>query len=448
PEALVNKGNALLGLGRIEDAVPCYEQALRLAPGHSNANYNLGNAYMDLGEFGKAVESYRAALMADAKNPEKHFNLANALMMADRLEESLPRFECALNLRPDYVDALCNHASALQSLGRTEEALARLQKALAFQPDSVDLHWNLALAALQHGDYKTGWREYEWRWQMPTFADFRRDFEAPAWIGEPLDGKTLFVHTEQGFGDNLQFCRFIPLVAAKGARVVLECRPQLRRLFATLEGAADLIDLGDAVPDCDYQIPLMSLPFAFATELDTVPADVPYLTVPAGTKPAPQIAAAEGLKVGFAWAGSPTRVDNEKRSIDLGLLAPLFEVPDISFFSLQVGPRREQLAELGNDRIVDLTDEFSDFGDTAASVTALDLVISVDTSILHLAGALGRTAWGMMSQPTGFLWMNDRADSPWYPSLRLFRQDTPGRWQGVVSAIRDELTKLTGRAAG
>jgi len=439
PEALVNKGNALLGLGRAEAAVEAFEAALDLAPGHSNANYNLGNAYMDLEAFEAAVEPYRAALAADPKNPEKHFNLANALMKADRLEECLAAFEHALALRPDYVDALCNHASALQSLGRTGDAVARLQKALAFQPDSADLHWNLSLAALQHGDYATGWREYEWRWQMPTFADFKRDFTQPQWDGAEIDG-TLFVHTEQGFGDNLEFCRYVTLAAARAGRVVLECRPELRRLFAGIEGVADTTALGDPTPDCDAQIPLMSLPHAFGTTLETVPADVPYLTVPEGVEADPRVLDAAGLKVGLAWAGSPTRVDNHKRSIALEQLSPLFDVAGVTFFNLQMGPGKEELdAFARRDALVDITDIVTDFADTAANVEVLDLVISVDTSVLHLAGALGKPVWGLMSQPTGFLWMNERSDSPWYPSARLFRQPEPGDWPAVVAAVADAL---------
>lgn len=447
PEALVNKGNALLGLGRTEAAVDAYREALRLAPGHSNALFNLGNAYMDMAAFESAIEPYRQAVAADSNNPEKHFNLANALMKADHFEDCLAPFEHALALKPDYVDALCNHASALQSLGRTEEAVRRLQKALALQPESADLHWNLALAALQHGDQETGWREYEWRWKMPNAAGFHRDFAQPQWRGEPLDGRTVFIHTEQGFGDNLQFCRYVPMVAAAGGSVVLECRPELDRLFAGLAGVAARVHLGDPVPDFDFYIPLMSLPHVFGTTLETVPGDVPYLSVPDGLATDSRLAGAAGFKVGLAWAGSPTRVDDHKRSLAFSDLTPLFDVPGVRFFSLQVGPGREQLSDCAADApVTDLADGLHDFADTAAAIAALDLVVSVDTSVLHLAGALGKPAWGMMSQPTGYLWMNDRHDSPWYPSLRLFRQPAPGQWPAVISDIRAALVSTVDAA--
>ncbi len=443
PEALVNKGNALLGLGQAVAAVESYEKALEIAPGHGNALYNLGNALVDLERFADAVDPYRQALALDPGNAEKHFNLANALMKADLLDQCLEPFETALALKPGYVDALCNYASALQALGRSGDAVALMQKALAFQPDSPDLHWNLALAALQNGDYATGWSEYEWRWKTPTFADFRREFGKPEWDGAPLQGRTILIHTEQGFGDNLQFCRFVPMVAAAGGKVVLECRPQLTRLFGSLEGVETCVSLGDELPAFDVHAPLMSLPRVFATTLETVPDTVPYLVVPDGISTDARIAAAAGLKVGLAWAGSPTRVDNHKRSVGFRELAPLLGVDGVSLFSLQVGDASEQLAGFNEPpAVTDLSLAFKDFADTAAAVAELDLIISVDTSVLHLAGALGKPCWGLMSQPTGFLWMDERADSPWYPSLRLFRQPKPGDWATVIEAVVAQLRRV------
>jgi tetratricopeptide (TPR) repeat protein len=447
PEALVNKGNALLGLGRPDEAIATYQKALVLAPGHGNALFNLANAFVDLEDFEAAIDPYRQSLAHDTGNPEKHFNLANALLKAGRLEDCLKPFEEALTLKPDYVDALCNHASALQSLGRTEEAISRLQKAMAFQPDSPDLHWNLSLAALQHGDYATGWAEYEWRWKMPTFADFDRHFTQPRWQGEPLDGRTLLIHTEQGFGDNIQFCRYVSKIAKSGGRVVLECRAELKHLFESLEGADECIALGDALPEFDCHAPLMSLPHIFCTTLDTVPTAVPYLSAPADTVGDSRIAEAEGFKVGLVWAGSPTRVDNHKRSLAFSGLAPLFDVPGVAFFSLQVGPESEQFVATAEHWLAtDLSDNLNDFADTATAVAELDLIISVDTAVLHLAGALGKPAWGLMSRPTGFLWMDEGTHSVWYPTLRLFRQPARGDWQTVMSEVAAALAQARDKA--
>ena len=439
PEALVNMGNAFLGMRQITKAVESYKKALDLSPRHPNALFNLGNAYMDLENFDAAIEPYRGAVQLDVGNAEKHFNLANALMKTGQFTESLKPFETAIALKPNYVDALCNYASSLQSLGRADQAMAHLQKALLSEPESPDLHWNLSLAALQNGDQSTGWAEYEWRWKMPTFADFKRDFSQPVWRGEALIGRSLFVHTEQGFGDNIQFCRYVQMVSNKGGRVILECRPELKRLFGTLDGTETLVTLGEVLPEFDFHIPLMSLPNVFGTTIDTVPSNVPYLSVPEEIDPDPRIFEANGFKVGLVWAGSPTRVDNQKRSLLFSDLEPLFDVPGIDFFSLQVGAGKDELKKAKTGLITDLTDNILDFADTASILSQLDLLISVDTSVLHLAGALAKPAWGAMSSPTGFLWMDDREDSPWYPSLRLFRQTKPGEWGPVILSICEAL---------
>lgn len=448
PEALVNKGNALAGLGNVVDAVDAYMSALDLNPSHAGALFNLGNAYADQGEYQAAIAPYERAIAVDGGDADKHFNLAIALLRLDRFETAVGAFETALELRPEHVDALCNIAGALQSLGRTGEAIERLRRAIAYQPDSPDLHWNLALASLQHGDYEAGWREYEWRWRTPTFIAYRRDFEAPEWDGEDLDGRTLLIHAEQGFGDGIQFCRLASQAARAGGRVVLECRPQLTRLLGSLDGVAERFDLGQPLPDFDVQIPLLSLPRVLGLTLQTVPAEVPYLSAPDGVAVDSRIAEAAGLKVGLAWAGSPTRVDNSKRSCDLARFADLLGVPGVNFFSLQVGDARGQLATVSAAaKLIDLGQDFTDFADTAAAIQTLDLVISVDTSVLHLAGALGKPAWGVLSKPSGFLWMNDREDSPWYPTIRLFRQLESGDWPSVFAKLRAGLVNLAAEKA-
>jgi len=443
PEALVNKGNALAGLCKEFDAIEAYTSALSLNPMHASALFNLANAYADQGNYEAAVAPYQRAIAVDDGDADKHFNLAITLLKLDRFAAAVAAFEAALELQPEHVDALCNIACALQSLGRTGEAIERLSRAIAHQPDSPDLHWNLALASLQHGDYETGWREYKWRWQTPTFIAYRRNFEAPEWNGEDLQGRTLLIHTEQGFGDGIQFCRLASQAAAAGGRVVLECRPQLTRLLGSLDGVAERIDLGQRLPDYDVQIPLMCLPRVLGLTLQSVPTDIPYLSPPEGVAIDSRIAEASCLKVGLAWAGSRTRLDNSKRSCDLAQFAGLFKVPNVKFFSLQVGDARDQLGTVPvADNVVDLGQDFADFADTAAAIQALDLVISVDTSVLHLAGALGEPAWGVLSAPSGFLWMNDREDSPWYPTIRLFRQPEPGDWTSVFAKLCTALVDL------
>jgi len=435
PDAHVNRGNALMALGEPDAAVAAYTQALELDPMHATAWFDLGNAHMDLGDADAAVEPYRKAAQFVPNDPGRHYNLGNALQQSDRFAEAIGSFEKAIALDPDYTDARCNLAAARQSLGETEAAVSILREALLREPDSIDLHWNLSLALLQNGDMGEGWREYEWRWRTPTFEDFRRDFHVPGWGGEELPDGTLFIHAEQGFGDALQFVRYVPLAAARVGRLVLECRPELGRLFTTVEGVDERVNLGAAVSGFDAHVPMMSLPRLIGTTLESVPDQVPYLQVPADAAVDARLAEAPGLKVGIVWAGSPTRPDNAKRSCALALWGPVFDVPGVSLFSLQVGGDAAGLPESA----VDLGPRFADFADTAAAVAALDLVISVDTSVLHLAGALGKPAWALLSQPTGFLWMNEREDSPWYPSLRLFRQPEPGAWGPVMAAVADAL---------
>ena len=394
----------------------------------------------------EALLHYQKAARLSPESAVKHYNLANTALLLDRFEEALDGFARAIEIEPDYLDAHCNLGVALQSLGRLDEAIVHLRRAVELAPaetESADLHWNLSLALLKNGDYLEGWREYEWRWQTPTFADFKREFSQPEWAGEPFQGKTILIHCEQGFGDAIQFARFVPLVAARGGRVVLECRPELKRLFATLDGVDAVIGLGDPLPPFDVQVAHMSLPRVLDIRLETIPADVPYLRVPDDAPADARITEAAGLKVGFAWAGSATRSDNIKRSCEPALFAPFVDVPGTVFFSLQVGPYADQLAEVGP-AVVDVTDTLDDFADTAAVIGALDLVVSVDTAVLHLAAALGRPAWGLMSEPTGFLWMTERDDSPWYPTVRLFRQPAPGDWESVFQAAREELALLAG----
>jgi len=450
-EARINMGNALAGLKKPAEAEKSYRRAIELKPANATAYFNLGNALSDLDRPEEALEQYGKAIALDSSNAEKHYNYGNAAQKLDRYVEAVESFRNAIEIDPNYIDAYCNLGSALQSLGDTTEAIACYREAIRISPrnkQQPDLHWNMALSLLQDGNYAEGWEAYEWRWLTPTFAAFKRDWQKPEWSGGDLDGQTVLIHAEQGFGDGIMFCRYAPMVAKKGGRVVLECRPPLTRLLSSLAGVAECFDLGQPVPEHDFQIPLMSLPRAFKTTLATVPAEIPYLAPPADAKPDPRIVEAEGLKVGFAWAGSPTRRDNAKRSAPIALFEPLFKVPGTRFFSLQVGAFRPELDHLdGGLGIVDLADGLKDFADTAVAVAALDLVISVDTAVLHLAGALGKPAWGLMSRPTGFFWMNEREDSPWYPGLRLFRQPQMGDWGSVFERALAELTALAGKSA-
>lgn len=445
----VNMANALLGLGRPEEALKTLEKAMPHCGENANAWFNLGLTHMDMGRYEDARDALDKAIALEAGNDAAHYNLALALLQLDAFDDAIAAFERAIALREDYVDAYCNLASAHQSKGDSAGAIECLRTALTFEPESVDLHWNLSLALLQAGQYREGWKEYEWRWRTPTFAAFKRDFSTPQWDGGPLGGRTIVLLAEQGFGDAIQFIRYATMVRERGGRVIIECRAGLERLFSGIDGVAQVVTLGDPLPPFDVQVPLMSLPHLLGTTLETVPAKIPYLAPPRESAVPREPFETSALKVGLVWAGSPTRRDNHKRSFPPALLQGLLNVPGTTFYSLQVGPFRGDLKTLseaspGASEIIDLAGFLQDFADTAAALDALDLLISVDTGVLHLAGALGKEAWALMAQPTGFLWMDGRADSLWYPTTRLFRQTEPGDWAGVAAAVEAALRQKAG----
>jgi hypothetical protein len=369
--------------------------------------------------------------------PAKHFNLANSLAALGRNQEALAEHRIAVTLDPGYVDAHNNMGALLKDLELLDQAEDCLRHALTLAPQAADLHWNLSLVLLMQGKWAEGWAEYEHRWAMPTFKPFLRDFGKPQWAGEDAAGKTILVAAEQGFGDAIEFCRFVPLLAGRGAKVILECRKGLERLFGTLAGVDQVVALGNRPDAFDLTVPLMSLPHLLAAKMEDLPGPVPYLGVPAEAGGFSDVAAAPGRKIGIVWAGGEARRDNAQRSCmakDFAILAGAGN----SLFSLQVGPAADQINDVPG--LVDLAPRLNDFADTAAAISAMDLVISVDTGVVHLAGALGKPVWVLLSKPSnGFLWMTGRDDSPWHPTARLFRQAAPGDWSGLLDRVRKEL---------
>ncbi len=443
PEGHNNFGNALLALDSPFEAAESYHKAIALRPDYAEAWYNLANARVAAGEAGEAVGIYRRAIQLDP-SAMKYYNLGNALASLGRGDEAVQAFRDALALAPDYLSAAVNLSSALKDLERLDEAEQVLRSFLERMPDEPDLHWNLALILLQAGRFAEGWVDYEWRWKMPTFAPFVRDFGRPLWQGEDLAGRSLLVHAEQGFGDAIQFSRFIPRLADRGARVVFECRQGLARLFSVLDPRVEIVPLGQPLPGTDLHLPMMSLPHRLGLTLAEVAPDRPYLSVPAVAADFSDVAAAAGLKVGIVWAGGESRRDNRVRSCRAADFQPLLAVPGCRFYALQVGPQAGQVADLG-DGVTDLSPRLGDFADTAAAIAALDLLISVDTGVVHLAGALGKPAWVLLSRPSnGFLWMLERGDSPWYPAAKLFRQTVGGDWGGLLRRVAADLGRLAG----
>jgi tetratricopeptide (TPR) repeat protein len=438
-EALCNRGLALDALGRHADAVASYDRALALRPHDAIILRNRGCALLNLKQLNAALATFDAILARNPADAEAHYNRGNVLLQCERFGEALTSYDLALALRADLAEAHNNRGLALKELDRFADAAASHRRAYAIDPGHVEARWNEALLQLLAGDYEHGWAGYEWRWHKEPLIRARRNFPQPLWRGEPIAGQTILIHSEQGLGDTIQFCRYLPLVAATGARVVFEVQPPLLRLLHGV-GGVEVIARGDALPHFDWQCPLMSLPRAFATRLETIPANAPYLHAApdlAGVW-AQRLGARRRPRIGLAWAGNADHRNDHNRSIALEKLLPLLDV-DADFVSLQKAVRPGDDALLDARDILRVGDALGDFADTAALIGELDLVISVDTSVAHLAGALGRPVWLLVTHVPDWRWLIGRDDSPWYPSARIFRQEESRDWGTVIARAREAL---------
>lgn len=397
----------------------------------------------ELGRHREAIESCNRALVIDRRHVPALYNRGNALLALDRLDDALISYQRALELDPRHVDALFNLGNVLRELRRNQEALASYRKALAIRPDYADVHMNEALTLLRLGDFAAGWRKYEWRWRKPEIAANVWRAQQPLWLGEPSPaGRTLLLHAEQGFGDTLQFVRYAPLVARQGARVVVEVQPPLKPLVAATPEMGSVVGRGEPLPGFDLHCPLMSLPLAFGTELASIPATSPYLGVPPDRLAAWQARLQRKNRhlVALAWAGSRGYSHDHRRSLALERFAPLLALPGMHFVSVQRELGAGDAATLAAHPQIDhVGDALGDFADTGAVLSMADAVISVDTAVAHLAGALGRPLFVLLAHSPDFRWLLDRDDSPWYPSARLIRQPRPGDWDSVIGRLREAI---------
>jgi tetratricopeptide (TPR) repeat protein len=448
-----NLGAALADLGQLDDAVVCYHEALRLRPDFAHAHYNLGNALRLQGRLDEAVASYGRALQSRADFAEAHYNLGLALNSQGRYAEAITGHLQALRLRPGYAQAHNGLGLALANSGRLAEALASYEEALRLRPDFADAHRNRSLVWLLAGDLRRGWPEYEWRWECDDFTPPR--FPQPAWDGAPLEGRSILLYAEQGLGDTLQFVRFASLVKERGGVVILAAPAVLHPILAGCPGLDQIVPLGTEWPAFDLHLPLMSLPKVLGTTLGTIPADVPYLRAePARVASwGRELASIREFKVGIAWQGNPGIPYDRVRSFPLRELAALAEVEGVRLFSLQKGPGTEQLRDSdARFPIVDLASRLDEdsgaFMDTAAVLTHLDLVVTCDSVLAHLAGALGVPAWVALPIVPDWRWLLEREDTPWYPTLRLFRQTQAGGWTEPFRRMADELLRRIATAPG
>lgn len=395
-----------------EEAVSLIKRAIGILPVIPDFHNNLGLVFHAMGELGRAVECYRQAI----------------------------------DLNANYAEAWSNLGLALEADGRPAEAIPCYERTIAMQPEFAQAHWNLSLVLLVTGDLSRGWREYEWRLKTPELAGEARRFSQPAWNGDPLGGKTILLHPEQGFGDAIQFIRYLPQLNSLGGKIIVEVQPALKRLFAQISGIERVIVKGETLPHFDVHCPLLSLPFHFGTTLDNLPAQTPYLCADPHSaelwrQRIPDTHGAR-MKVGLVWAGSPKHKNDRNRSIELDQFNVLGDIPDLAFFSLQKVSGANQAGQpTVNFHVHDLMAYAEDFADTAALIDQLDLVLCVDTSVAHLAGAMGKPTWVLLPFAPDWRWLQERSDSPWYPSMRLFRQRKIGDWNEILLRVREALAE-------
>jgi tetratricopeptide (TPR) repeat protein len=448
-----NLGAAYSAQRNWAEAAACYRRALALRPDHAEALGNLATALRELGEIDEAIVHFRQALRLRPDFAEAHGALAMALSQQGDLNAALASCREALRLRPELASAHLSMGFILSELGRRDEALACCNRALELEPDLPDAHKNRSLIWLLEGKLTEGWAEYEWRWKCPELPE--RPFPQPLWDGSPLAGQTIMLHAEQGLGDTLHFIRYASLVHDRGGRVVVVCQRPLVSLVARCPGVAQVVAQGDPLPHFDTHAPLLGLPRIFGTMLESIPAEVPYLAAEpqAVERWRAEFAPESRFKVGIAWQGSRTHRRDRGRSIPLAIFAPFAELDGVRLYSLQKHFGQEQLAQVGfRESITDLSPQLETFDDTAAIVQNLDLIIACDTSIIHLAGGLARPTWVALPTVPDWRWLLDRDDSPWYPTMRLFRQRRRGDWPEVFERIAGALAgkigvKLPPRAA-
>lgn len=461
--------------GRVREAEDLYRQFLKKYPNHAQALQALGLLTLKLGDPFAAESSLQKAITLEPQNaslyvdlglilefqsrsaeaetscllaisiapelPEAYNTLGNAQLAQGKLAEAEASYKQAIILNPTYAEAYCNLGNTLQEAGQYQAALDAYQHASTLQPSLIEAQANQAFIHLIRGEFEIGWQQYEWRWR--TAGQHLTTFDGPLWQGEDLCGKRIFIYVEQGFGDTFQFIRYAQSLYENGATVIVMCRSGERRLLRNCTYIHQLLTQGESLPDFDYYVPLLSVPKILGTTLETIPAKIPYLQI-SNTHTPPeasqkQVQEASGFKIGLVWSASLLRFTDRKRGCPIQLFEGLFAVPELAWFSLYKGDQTGELAPYAS-QMIDLGTQFQDFADTAWAIQQMDLVITVDTAVAHLAGAMGKPTWVLLPHTADWRWLLEREDSPWYPTVRLFRQPNPGNWQAVIEAISVSLT--------
>ena len=442
PAAHYSLGHLLQQMGQIDQAIDCYKKILLITPDHADTHNILGSAYQEKGELDNAVACYRNAIRCDGNSFMAYNNLGATLRLQGNLDEAVASYQNALQIKPDFAAAMNNLGTALRDKGDLDDAMSWYRKAIQLTPDFADAHWNLSFALLLAGLFQEGWQEYEWIWKLKK-PKYR--LPQPLWDGADIRGKRILLYAEQGFGDVIQFVRYAPMVKGKGAEVILGCQKELKVLLKSVVGVSSVVAFGEPIPQFDLQCPLPSLPRLFSTTVDSIPSQVPYMhaDIQSVSDWRHRLGIdTSSLNIGLVWAGSPGHLNDSNRSCPLNLFLPIACMNGIRLFSLQKEiPERWASDSVTELNLIDNTEDIEDFSDTAAIIMSLDLVISVDTAVAHLAGALGKPVWTLLPFAPDWRWMLNRDDSPWYPTMRLFRQPSPGDWESVISRVHNELEK-------
>jgi tetratricopeptide (TPR) repeat protein len=446
-DALYNLGNVLLQAGQLESAIEHYRLAIESNPRFAEAHNNLGTIFLTQKRFDDAESCFRRAIELKPVYPDAYYNLGTCFKDLGNLPEAAHYLQQAVAQRPDYPQACNNLGGTLFKLGRYDEASGFLRRALDLMPDLAEARWNLSTIKLLHGDFEHGWPEYEWRWKTGVLP--LRRFAQPAWTGQPLNGRSILLYAEQGLGDTIQFVRYAALVKDRGAHVIVECQQPLVSILQSCSGIDTIVACGSELPSFDYHAPLLSLPGIFQTRLDTIPAREAYLSADPAlvAQWRERLSGIRGCRVAIHWRGRLGDAHAKKRDIPLSCFNELGRIPGVRLISVQKGATREELAgALPGVSVVEFGDDLDHangpFMDTAAILKNVDLLITSDTSMPHLAGALGARVWLALPFVPEWRWLLDRSDSPWYPTMRLFRQKSPGNWGFVFSEVREALGAL------
>lgn len=442
---LLEKAFAHHQQGDLSAAEPLYRQVLQIEPRHFDAQHMLGMLRYQQGRFADAADLLSRALQVNPESVHALTNYGAVLYLMARFEEALANYDKALTVDPTNAEALNNRGNALRELNRDEEAVASFEQAVAIKPDYAKAHYNESLVLLRRGDFRRGWEKLEWRWRIREFASSRREFEKPLWLGRDLlNGKTLLLHAEQNLSDTIQFVRFVRPLARRGATLLLEVQGQLKPLLTGTPEVSAVLARGEPLPPFDYHCPLLSLGLAFNTRVNSIPGGAPYIRLPYDRVAhwRSRLPSAKSLTVGLAWSS-----ESGDRAVTFATLAPLFGVPNIRFIALpphrELGPE-DAAAIRDNPQFVDLGAEERTIVDIAAMISCVDLVITADTWIAHLAGALGRPVWILLPFSPDWRWLLGRDDSVWYPTARLYRQPSIGDWPGVVVRVCERLAQFAG----